>query len=145
MLFHSRRFSTAIKKIGIVGAGQMGTGIGIVSSRTAGLHVTFVDPNEASLKSSQALLQKWSEKEIGKGRMSEQDKVDFLGRITYSDKVSHLTDVDMVVEAVSEDFKLKQTLFEQLAGVTPEHAILATNTSSISITKIAGCIPHRAH
>jgi 3-hydroxybutyryl-CoA dehydrogenase len=71
MLFHSRRFSTAVKKIGIVGAGQMGTGIGIVSSRLAGLNVLMIDPNESSLKSSQAMLKSWSEKEIGKGRMTE--------------------------------------------------------------------------
>jgi len=145
MFFHSRRFSTAIKKIGVVGCGQMGTGIGIVSSRTAGINVTFIDPHEGSIKTSQAMIKSWSDKEIGKGRMTEADQKDFLAKINYSDKLAHLTDVDFVVEAASEDFKLKQSIFEQLAGCTPEHAILATNTSSISITKIAGCIPHRAH
>jgi len=56
-----------------------------------------------------------------------------------------MSNVDFAVEAASEDFLLKKAIFGHLASVTPEHAILATNTSSISITKIAGCIPSRAH
>ena len=56
-----------------------------------------------------------------------------------------MKDVDFVVEAASEDFNIKKTIFTHLAEQTPNHAILATNTSSISITKIAGVIPQRAH
>jgi len=56
-----------------------------------------------------------------------------------------MTDVDFVVEAASEDFVLKARIFEDLAAVAPSHAILASNTSSISLTKIAGTIPKRAH
>ena len=56
-----------------------------------------------------------------------------------------MSNVDFAIEAASEDFLLKKAIFGHLAAVTPEHAILATNTSSISITKIAGCIPSRAH
>ena len=68
-----------------------------------------------------------------------------ISRIRYGDTIGHLNSVDFVVEAASEDFELKKTIFEHVAKVAPEHAILATNTSSISITKIAGCIPERAH
>ena len=64
-----------------------------------------------------------------------------LGRITFGDTIQHLSEVDVVVEAASEDFAIKQTIFQAMSNVVPEHAILATNTSSISITKIAGVIP----
>ena len=123
----------------------MGTGIGIVGSRVAGLDVCFVDPSEASLKKSQTLITKWCDKEISKERMDEKTKGDVLGRIKFADNISALSDADFVVEAATENFNLKKTIFEHLAECTPEHAILATNTSSISITKIAGVIPPRAH
>ena len=68
-----------------------------------------------------------------------------LSRISFGDQISYMSNVDFAVEAASEDFLLKKAIFGHLASVTPEHAILATNTSSISITKIAGCIQSRAH
>lgn len=77
--------------------------------------------------------------------MDDQTKKDVLRRITFADSISALNDVDFVVEAATENFNLKKTIFTHLAECTPDHAILATNTSSISITKIAGVIPPRAH
>lgn len=124
----------------------MGTGIGIVGSRVAGLNVTFVDPSEKQLKLSESTISKWCDKEIGKERMTEQEKKDIVGRISYADNIANnLGKVDFVVEAATENLDLKTKIFHQLAESTPEHAILATNTSSISITKIGGSIPDRAH
>jgi len=77
--------------------------------------------------------------------MSATDKEAVLARISFCDTIDYLSDVDFVVEAASENFALKKLIFEKLAVITPEHAILGTNTSSISITKIGGCIPERAH
>ena len=77
--------------------------------------------------------------------MTQEEKNKVLSRVTFGDTLQGLNNVDFVVEAASEDFNLKKMIFEKLAEITPEHAILATNTSSISITKIAGCIPNRAH
>jgi 3-hydroxybutyryl-CoA dehydrogenase len=77
--------------------------------------------------------------------MTEDEKSIIMSRISWTDKISDLTDVDFVVEAVNEDFSLKQKIFTELAEHTPSHAILASNTSSISITKIGGVIPDRAH
>ena len=87
----------------------------------------------------------WCDKEIAKERMTAKDKEEVISRITYADSINNLSDVDFVVEAASENFELKKKIFQHLAEVTPAHAILATNTSSISITKIAGVIPARAH
>lgn len=139
-----RRFSSGldqIKKIGVIGAGQMGTGIGTVASRHAGLHVVFVDPSDKQLVNSEVQIGLWCDKEIKKGRMDEALKKDMLNRITFGDTIQHLGEVDFVVEAASEDWQIKKTIFQHMSNVVPKHAILATNTSSISITKIAGCVP----
>ena len=71
--------------------------------------------------------------------MTESDKTTVCSHITFHDNInSHLTDIDFAIEAANEDFVLKSRIFDDLAKSTPPHAILATNTSSISITKIAG-------
>ena len=91
------------------------------------------------------MINSWCDKEIAKERMTAKDKEDVIKRVTYADSIQNLSDVDFVVEAASENFELKKKIFQHLAEITPAHAILATNTSSISITKIAGVIPARAH
>lgn len=145
----SMLFSTAaqnIKTIGIVGAGQMGQGIGIVAARVAGLNVRFVDPKEAGQKKAREFINNWCDKEIAKERMNQADKTELIGRISYHDSVqSSFGDVDFAVEAANEDFNVKARIFEDLAATTPKHTILASNTSSISLTKIGGVIPARAH
>ena len=144
LMHQNARAFSSIKTIGIVGAGQMGTGIGIVGSRNAGLRVKFMDPSEKQLVGSDAFINKFLDKEITKERLTQEEKTQVLERISFHDKADSLNDVDFVVEAATENFDLKKMIFENLAQITPNHAILATNTSSISITKIAGCIPDRA-
>ena len=119
----------------------MGTGIGIVAAKNAGLNVTLVDPSVKQLVNSEAYIEKWCNKEIGKERMTETEKDQLLTRISFADTIQGLSSSGFVVEAASESFELKKTIFTALEQVTPANAILATNTSSISITKIAGCIP----
>ena len=82
----------------------------------------------------------WCDKEIKKERMDEAGKKSMCCRISYGDTIQHLSEVDFVVEAASEDWSIKKTIFQHMSNVVPQHAILATNTSSISITKIAGCV-----
>ena len=77
--------------------------------------------------------------------MTQEKKAQVLQKIKFADTISNLKTVDFAVEAASEDFNLKKAIFTHLEEICPEHAILATNTSSISITKIAGVIPKRAH
>ena len=89
----------------------MGTGIGIVSSAVADLNVVFADPSEQSLKKCETLVTNWCDKEIKKERMTEARKGEVLGRITYSDTLQSLSNIDFVVEAATEDFALKQVIF----------------------------------
>ena len=124
----------------------MGTGIGIVASRVAGLKVKFVEPRKPGQQKSSEFISTWCYKEIGKARMTEEDKKNVISRISYHDSIKEgFGDVDFAIEAANEDFLLKARIFEDLASTTPAHAILASNTSSISLTKIAGSIPQRAH
>lgn len=108
-----RTFSSAhgVKKLGIVGAGQMGTGVGIVAARMAGIKVCFVDPSESSLKKSQTMIDKWCDKEIKKERMTPELKGEVMQNIAFHDQISFLNDVDFVVEAATENFSLKKTIF----------------------------------
>ena len=78
----------------------MGTGIGIVAARVAGLQVKLVDANESSLKRSQDFVSSWIQKEIGKERMTAQDKEAMLSKITYHNSIQKLNDVDFAVEVL---------------------------------------------
>ena len=123
----------------------MGTGIGIVASRVAGLNVTMIDPNSASLDKSGTFVENWCAKEIAKDRLTEAESRDVINRITYSNELNALSNADFVIEAANEDFNIKKVIFQGLAKTVPDHAIMATNTSSISISKIGGIVPERAH
>ncbi|CAD8121952.1 unnamed protein product [Paramecium sonneborni] len=129
------RFSSIL---GVVGAGQMGTGIAIVGSAVAGLKVRVVDVNEQRLQASHTFIDKWCDKEIQKNRMTNQLKTDVLSRFSFHLKISDLSCCDFVVEAAPEKFEMKAEIFKQLVQVTNPETILASNTSSISITKLAG-------
>jgi len=141
------RFSTTplpVKKIAVVGCGQMGTGIAIVAARHAGVEVVGLDAYPASLERSKAFVKDWAAKEAKKGRMTESEVTDFLEKIKFGDlkdegylKVT-TPEMDFVIEAVSEDLIVKQSCYDALqAAGLPERSVLATNTSSISITKLA--------
>ena len=123
----------------------MGTGIGLVASRVAGLNVIMVDPFDSSLDKSKVFASNWCTKEIAKERLTLSDSSDVINRISYSTDINSLKDSDFVIEAANEDFDIKKLIFTGLAKTLPDHAILATNTSSISISKIGGVIPDRAH
>lgn len=129
--------ATEIKKLGVVGAGQMGLGIALVAARNAQVPVTVVDNSQASLDKGMAFADKLLSKDVSKQKITQEVADATKARLTATTKMSDLHDVDMVIEAVPEIPELKQKIFAELAKVCPKHAILATNTSSISITKIA--------
>ncbi|MBP2310394.1 3-hydroxybutyryl-CoA dehydrogenase [Azospirillum melinis] len=127
---------TTIKKIGIIGAGQMGSGIAQVCAQ-AGYAVTLSDISEAALEKSLAGISRNFDRQIQKGKLSETDKTAALGRIVTGTDLSIFGDCDLVVEAATENEALKRDLLKKLVPHLKPEALIATNTSSISITRLA--------
>ncbi|MBN2809268.1 MAG: 3-hydroxybutyryl-CoA dehydrogenase [Deltaproteobacteria bacterium] len=125
-----------IKKFGVVGAGQMGNGIAQVAAQ-AGLQVVMHDIAEKFVEHGMSVIKKNLQRTVDKGRMEQAEMDAVLGRITTTTELAGMKDVDIVVEAATENEKIKLDIFAQLDAICPENAILASNTSSISITKIA--------
>jgi len=123
--------------MGVIGGGQMGNGIAQVASQVAGLNVIICDNNQKQLDSGMALMNKLLQRNVEKGKITEELRKSTLERISTTTDLAALERADFVVEAVSENLALKKTLFEQLCKITRPDVILASNTSSISITKIA--------
>ncbi|KAJ2356655.1 hypothetical protein GGF43_001933 [Coemansia sp. RSA 2618] len=126
-----------IKNVCVLGAGQMGIGIGLVAARVAKLNVQFIDNNPAQLAKGLEFMDHLLAKDIAKGRYTEEVRTQVKARITTAASIGQMSDADFVIEAVSENAELKRKLFAELSAKLPSNAILATNTSSISITKIA--------
>jgi len=124
-----------IKKIGVIGAGTMGTGITQVAA-ASGFDVVLIDVGEEFLKRSLAGVDKSLSKLIEKGKI-EGDKESILDRIQTTTDLSDLKDVDFAVEAVFEDFEIKKNILKGLDEILGPEIILTTNTSSISITRLA--------
>jgi 3-hydroxybutyryl-CoA dehydrogenase len=129
-----------ISTIGIAGAGTMGAGIAQVTAQ-AGYQTVLFDVNQQLLDKAQAGLDKGLSGLVAKGKMTEADKTTILGRILFTTNVEQLK-ADLIIEAIIEKLDIKQQLFQQLAGINGDHAILATNTSSIPVTQIASKIPN---
>ncbi len=125
-----------IKTIGIVGAGQMGNGIAQVAS-TFGFNVIMSDISEAALEKGMKTISGSLDRIIKKGNMTEEQKAQILSRIQTSVGFEKLKNVDIAIEAATENIDLKLKIFKELDQVVKPEAILASNTSSISITKIA--------
>ncbi|KAI9356316.1 3-hydroxyacyl-CoA dehydrogenase [Zopfochytrium polystomum] len=115
----------------------MGMGIAHVAAHVAKTPVIVVDPDSAQLDKGLRLVDALLEKDVTRGKITSADKLATLARITPTTDIHALSNVDLAVEAATENPALKRELFASLAGICPKHAILATNTSSISITKIA--------
>ncbi|WP_336822834.1 3-hydroxybutyryl-CoA dehydrogenase [Sporosarcina sp. USHLN248] len=125
-----------IKKVMVIGAGQMGGGIAQVCAQ-AGFEVKLNDIKEESYTKGIGVISKNLSRNVEKGRMTEDEKNEVLGRITKSLDLQDASDVDIVIEAAVENMEVKKSIFAQLDGIAPEHAILASNTSSLPITEIA--------
>jgi 3-hydroxybutyryl-CoA dehydrogenase len=126
-----------IKKIGVIGAGQMGNGIAQVAAQ-AGFDVVMSDIAQESLDRGVATITKSLDKLVSKGKLTEEQRAAALGRLTTTLSLEEAcASADMVIEAVTEREALKFELFRKIDAASPDHAILATNTSSISITRIA--------
>lgn len=125
-----------INEIGVLGAGQMGSGIAHVFA-LSGYHVVLFDVAVSQLNRSLAVIKQNLERQLKKGAIEESVIDATLGRITTTRDMSGLAGSDFCVEAVSENEALKLEIFSKLDGIVPPCTIFASNTSSISITKIA--------
>jgi len=125
-----------IKLIGVLGAGSMGSGIAQVAAQS-GYQVLMRDIEERFVENGLRAIEKFLSKSVEKGKMSGEQKKNILLRIKGVTRMEDLTEVDFVIEAVFEDLELKKNVFRQLDELTRSHVILATNTSSMSITEIA--------
>lgn len=125
-----------VQKVMVVGAGQMGSGIAQVCAM-AGYDVFLHDLQETYVERGLSTITKNLTRQVEKGKMTEEEKATVLQRITPSVDLHNAREVDLVIEAVVENMEVKTSLFAQLDEITPPHAILATNTSSLPITEIA--------
>ncbi|MBZ4190104.1 3-hydroxyacyl-CoA dehydrogenase NAD-binding domain-containing protein [Niabella beijingensis] len=126
-----------IKNVSVIGAGTMGNGIAHVFAQ-AGYAVVLVDVAAAQLEKAVKTIEKNLDRQLAKGSITGEQKKQTLQQITIeTDLQKGVTAADLVVEAATENESVKLELFKQLDAAAPEHCVLATNTSSISVTKIA--------
>jgi 3-hydroxybutyryl-CoA dehydrogenase len=125
-----------IKSVGIIGSGIMGSGIAQVAA-TSGFTVVLRSRQQESAEQTVAAMQKSLERLVSKERMSQEDADAAVGRVTATAAVADLADCDLVIESVVEDLPTKLALFDELDKVCKDGAILATNTSTLSVTDMA--------
>ncbi|ANS78634.1 3-hydroxybutyryl-CoA dehydrogenase [Serinicoccus hydrothermalis] len=130
-----------VTTVGVIGLGTMGAGIVEVFAR-GGLDVIGVETTEELAERGRGILQASTDRAVAKGRLDEAGQQDILGRVTITTRMEDLAPADLVVEAVPEVMDLKHQVFSTLDGIVGQDAVLASNTSSLSITTIAARTAH---
>jgi 3-hydroxybutyryl-CoA dehydrogenase len=130
-----------LSTIGIIGAGTMGSGIAQVCA-SAGLDVILTDVNEAIVEKAIATIARNLDRLVAKGKLSAVDKETALGHMKCSTSYDALAPADMVLEAAPENLEVKRTILKQIDRLIRPDAIVASNTSSVSITKLAAVVSH---
>ncbi len=125
-----------IKRVGVVGAGQMGSGIAQVVAH-AGIEVRLMDMEQRFADAGKAKIDAALSNQVRKGKLEDAERVALLSRITPVCRYEDLADIDLMVEAATEDLAIKTEIFRRSEAVTADTTILASNTSSIPITKLA--------
>jgi len=125
-----------VKKIGVIGAGQMGHGIALVAAK-AGFDVILRDIKDEFVKKGMNKIERFLDKSIEKGKMTADEKKKILSHIKGTTKLENLKDVDLVIEAIFENVKVKKELFKELDKICKKDAYFASNTSTIPITDLA--------
>ncbi|MGA6949268.1 MAG: 3-hydroxyacyl-CoA dehydrogenase NAD-binding domain-containing protein, partial [Solirubrobacterales bacterium] len=126
--------------VGVVGAGTMGAGIALIAA-LGGYPTAIYELDGKALERGLEQLRGGLRRGAERGRWSEQNAIDALERVETDTIVEVLKDCDLVIEAAPEDLDLKRNLFERLAAACGPDAVLATNTSSLSVTAIAAAVP----
>jgi 3-hydroxybutyryl-CoA dehydrogenase len=130
------KMAAVIKKVGVIGAGQMGNGIAHVAA-LAGFDVVLNDVSADRLKSGMATINGNLARQVSKKAVSEDDKAKAMARISLAEKLDDLADCDLVIETAVEKEEVKRRIFHELCAVLKPEAIVASDTSSISITRLA--------
>jgi 3-hydroxybutyryl-CoA dehydrogenase len=125
-----------IKKVGVVGCGLMGSGITQVCAQS-GYQVVVSEANNELLNKGLASINNFLTKGIERGKISQQDKETTIGRIKGTTDIKDFSNCDLVIEAVTENMDLKKKIFAELDKICPQHAILSSNTSALSIIEMA--------
>ena len=128
-----------IKKFGVVGAGMMGSEIALCGAMY-GYDVIMRDISMEFAEKGKANQEKILTRDVEKGRKTEEEKQEILSRITPTDKIEDLAGCDIIIEAMSENYELKSNMYKQLDAVCKKETIFATNTSSLSVTKLASSV-----
>ena len=128
--------SREFKQVGVIGLGTMGAGITEVFARN-GLAVVGIEKDDEGIARGRSHLEHSTGRAVERGKLSAEEQHDLLGRISYGTDMSALAEVDLVVEAVPEHLDLKRAVFTALDGICKPETILASNTSSLSVTEIA--------
>ena len=133
-----------INKIGIIGAGQMGHGIALVAAK-AGFDVILRDIKDDYVKKGLSRIERFLDKSIEKGKMTADEKKKILSKVTGTTKLEEFRDVDLVIEAIFENVKVKKDLFKELDNICKKEAIFSSNTSTIPITDLASATKRPEH
>lgn len=122
--------------VGVVGSGSMGAGIAHLAA-LSGFNVIVRDVQDIFLQAAKARMEQFMQKSISRGKLTEEQAAETLERITFTTNLEDLKPANVVIEAIIEDLEAKKAVFAELDQIMPEDVILATNTSSMSITVIA--------
>ncbi len=125
-----------VKRIAVIGAGTMGSGIALTAAMS-GINACQIDVNQAQLEKAKGYHQKTLARSVEKQRMTQADADAAMNRLSYHTAMADANDADWVVEAATENLDLKKKIFQEMARTFGPNVVLATNTSSISITTIA--------
>jgi len=125
--------------VGVIGCGTMGSGIAQVAA-TANCKVVLYDVNQEALKKSEQALEKILSRLVEKGRIDEDKKNQIVGNIDYSVELKDFKNSDLIIEAIVENLEVKHKVFKAIEEIVSEDCILASNTSSLSITSLAACL-----
>jgi 3-hydroxybutyryl-CoA dehydrogenase len=125
-----------VRKVGVIGAGIMGSGIIEVIARS-GQDVVFVEISDDKVGEGRGKVEKSTGRAVEKGKLAADDRDAILGRINGGTDLQVMADVDLVIEAATEDLDIKLALFQQLEDITRDEVVLATNTSSLPIAELA--------
>jgi 3-hydroxybutyryl-CoA dehydrogenase len=131
-----RAMARDISSIGVIGLGTMGAGIAEVFARN-GFAVIGVEQNDEALERGRQHLQHSTDRAVKREKLTEAEQAELIGRISFTTELKELAEADVVVEAVVESLEIKKAIFRELDGIVTDDCILATNTSSLSVTEIS--------